>query len=141
MACDNPPYRLNDQVGFLLRQANQRHTAIFAKLIPDGLTPTQFAALARLNENGSASQNELGRLTSMDIATIKGVADRLRKKNLIDTAPDPTDKRRTLLTLTPCGKQVLAGAMDAARQITSHTLQPLTKKEQQNLLLLLSKIC
>jgi len=37
------------------------------------LTPTRFAAMAKLLEHGSLSQNELGRMTAMDIATIKGV--------------------------------------------------------------------
>src|SRR5206468_1789491 len=41
-------YRLDDQVGFVLRQAQQRHTALFASLMIEGLTPTQWAALAKL---------------------------------------------------------------------------------------------
>lgn len=141
MACDKPDYRLDDQIGFLLRQANQRHTAIFARLIPAGLTPTQFAALARLGETGCASQNELGRQTSMDIATVKGVVDRLRDKSLIATAHDPKDKRRTLLSLTSAGKAILENATNAARSITAETLKPLSESEQKTLLHLLSKIC
>ena len=69
-------YSLKAQVGFNLRRANQRHVAIFARHV-DGLTPTQFAALAKLHELGSLSQNKLGRLTAMDSATIKGVVERL----------------------------------------------------------------
>lgn len=141
MACDNRDYRLDEQIGFLLRQANQRHTAIFAKLIPAGLTPTQFAALARLGETGCASQNALGRQTSMDIATIKGVVDRLRDKNLIATAHDPNDKRRTLLSLTSVGKTILENATTAARAITAETLKPLSENEQKTLQQLLAKIC
>ena len=38
-------YRLDDQVGYLLRLANQRHTTIFQANTVDGLTPTQFSAL------------------------------------------------------------------------------------------------
>ena len=40
-------YRLDDQVGFLLRVAMQRHTSIFMSKIVKGLTQTQFAALAK----------------------------------------------------------------------------------------------
>ena len=40
-------YALDEQVGFLLRRATQRHLAIFARQIPT-LTSTQFAALAKL---------------------------------------------------------------------------------------------
>ena len=63
-------YRLEDQVGFLLRRANQRHTAIFAEGMPYGLTPPPFAALVKLGDEQGCSQNRLGRLTAMDVATI-----------------------------------------------------------------------
>lgn len=46
------PYRLDDQIGFILRQANQRYAALFANGIGNGLTPTQWAALVRLGETG-----------------------------------------------------------------------------------------
>ena len=39
---------------------------------PFDVTPTQFAALAKLDDAGPVSQNELGRLTAMDPATIWG---------------------------------------------------------------------
>jgi Transcriptional regulators len=81
-------YQLSTQVGFNLRRANQRHVAIFARHV-DGLTPTQFAALARLFEQGPLSQNRLGRETAMDSATIKGVVGRLKAKGFGDLAARP----------------------------------------------------
>ena len=72
-------YRLEDQVGFYLRRAGQRHAAIFAEYMTDDLTPTQWAALVKLAEFVSLSQNLLGRETAMDAATIKGVVDRLTR--------------------------------------------------------------
>ena len=91
-------YVLERQVGFVMRRAVQRHIAIFSALIPE-MTPTQFAALAKLCELGQASQNELGRLTAMDVATIKGVVDRLRARSLIASAPLDDGERRQLLQL------------------------------------------
>src|ERR1700722_14698637 len=44
------PYVLDEQVGFALRQAQQRHTTIFAAKMIEDLTPTQWAALAKLRE-------------------------------------------------------------------------------------------
>jgi len=55
-------YVLDDQVGFLMRVAMQRHTAIFMSRMIEQLTQTQFAALAKLYEVGPCSQNHLGRL-------------------------------------------------------------------------------
>src|SRR5437763_13623296 len=89
-------YRLEDQVGFVLRQAQQRHTALFSSLMIEGLTPTQWAALAKLAEVGASSQNRLGRLTAMDAATIKGVIDRLNARGLTQARADAADARRLL---------------------------------------------
>ncbi|MGH6741977.1 MAG: MarR family winged helix-turn-helix transcriptional regulator, partial [Bradyrhizobium sp.] len=83
-----PSYILDQQVGFILRQVWQRHATIFAREIGINLTPTQWAALAKLTETGPCSQNQLGRLTSMDVATIKGVIDRLSARGLTETSPD-----------------------------------------------------
>ena len=65
-----PSYILDEQIGFVLRQVWQRHATIFAREIGINLTPTQWAALAKLTETGPCSQNLLGRLTAMDVATI-----------------------------------------------------------------------
>src|ERR1039458_7512759 len=75
-------YVLDDQVGFLLRVALQRHTSIFTTRMIEGMTQTQFAALAKLHEVGPCSQNHLGRLIYLDAATIKGVVDRLGARGL-----------------------------------------------------------
>ncbi|MHA1525278.1 MAG: MarR family winged helix-turn-helix transcriptional regulator [Alphaproteobacteria bacterium] len=135
-----PAYRLEDQVGFILRQASQRHTALFAKAMPPGLTPTQFAALAKLFQLGPCSQNHLGRLTAMDAATIKGVVERLVRAGLAKTLPDPTDKRRLLADLTKKGHAFAATTIAAAAEVTANTLAPLSKLEQNQFLALLNKL-
>ena len=80
---------LDDQVGFLMRVAMQRHTAIFTARMIEGLTQTQFAALAKLCEVGPCSQNHLGRLIYLDAATIKGVVDRLGARGFVTALADP----------------------------------------------------
>ncbi|MBO9446769.1 MarR family transcriptional regulator [Ruegeria sp. R14_0] len=133
-------YALDEQVGYLLRLANQRHASIFQSHTIEGLTPTQFAALIRIAELGKCSQNRLGRLAAMDVATIKGVVDRLRQKGLTLVEPDPDDKRRTLISLSPEGEALVSRMKDVGQKITSETLKPLTTAEQRNLIRILRKI-
>lgn len=133
-------YRLQDQIGFILRQVSQRHAGIFAELIGDGLTPTRFAALAKLFELGALSQNELGRRTAMDVATIKGVVDRLRDRDLVQIRPDPEDGRRHLVALTETGAALARRAFPRAFEITEKTLAPLDDEERQALTNLLRKL-
>ena len=132
-------YKLYEQVGYILRQVSQRHMGIFSDQITD-LTPTQFAALAKLCEWRSISQNELGRQTSMDASTIKGVVDRLRKRGYLETKPDQRDHRRLILSPSAQGERVFADLVTVASDITAKTLEPLTKKEQDQFLRLLSKL-
>ena len=132
-------YRLQEQVGHILRKAHQRHVAIFSSQISE-LTPPQFAALAKLGDLGECSQNQLGQLVAMDAATVKGVVDRLKLRGLVAVAEDNEDRRRIVVSLTPVGRDMLARLVPVASKITSDTLQPLTKRESQALLRLLSKI-
>ncbi|MFQ3183935.1 MAG: DNA-binding MarR family transcriptional regulator [Alteromonas macleodii] len=133
-------YILEEQVGYLLRLASQRHSVIFQKYALESMTPTQFSTLIRVAEIGEVSQNHLGRLTAMDVATIKGVVDRLKNKNLITSRPDEIDKRRTVISLTANGTALVAELRSTGLEITRETLSPLTPKERITLVALLRKI-
>src|SRR5690242_8222348 len=135
-----PAYILDEQIGFILRQVWQRHTTIFARDIGIGLTPTQWAAVSKLAETGPCSQNLLGRHTAMDVATIKGVIDRLTARGLTETSPDPEDGRRLLVSLTRAGQQLVEKAAPNAVAISRETLAPLDAKERETLMELLSKL-
>ena len=132
-------YRLSGQVGFNLRRANQRHVAIFAKHV-QGLTPTQFAVLARLRESGALSQNKLGRLTAMDSATVKGVVGRLRDKNLVEASADQSDQRLRLIALTAKGRATFDIAVEQALAARQETVERLTEEEVETFERLLAKL-
>jgi len=130
------PYRIEDQIGYLLRRAHQRASAIFQSGIGDpNITPTQYSSLA--NE---LSQNLLGRLVGMDKATMQGVVRRLKERGLVDSRPDPGDARRTLLSLTTEGKKLVNRLLLNGPAVSRETLKPLNAQEQKQLLDLLSRI-
>ncbi len=133
-------YVLEDQIGHLLRRAHQRASAIFQEIMTEGLTPPQFAALVKIRDFGTVSQNRLGRSVAMDPATSQGVTQRLLAKNLISRKDDPEDRRRTLLSLTTEGEAMLERLVPQGKQVTSETLEPLTPEEQKQLLALITKI-
>ncbi len=133
-------YVLEENVGFLLRQVTQRHLSLFSATMCHELTPTQFSALLKLHEQGSCSQNQLGRLTAMDNPTIKGVVDRLMRRDLVSSRPDSHDARLLMLSLTEAGRRTIAEAIPRARQVTEATLAPLRPGERKMLLLLLNAL-
>ena len=134
-------YVLDEQVGFLLRRAHQRHAAVFQEGIGDpDLTPRQFAALVRLVEVGGATQNHLGRLAAMDTASIQGVVRRLTERGYVTRAADPLDRRSAVLAPTAAGIAAVRRAVPCARRITAAILDPLTAAERRVLLALLRKL-
>jgi MarR family transcriptional regulator, lower aerobic nicotinate degradation pathway regulator len=135
-------YVLESQIGHLLRRAHQRATAIFLAELGEaqGLTPTQFAALVKLRDLGEPSQNELGRLTAMDPATIQGVIRRLAARRLIARAADPGDRRRARLRLTPRGRALVERAIPRGIRVSARTLAPLTARERARFLRLLARL-
>ena len=135
-----PDYLLEEQIGFILRVASQKHGNVFAGLMPEDLTPTRFAVLAKLFEKGALPQNELGRQTAMDVATIKGVVDRLSARGLIRTRPDPDDGRKHFVELTQQGEDMARAAIPLGLQISKETLRPLNIRERTTLVRLLRKL-
>jgi MarR family transcriptional regulator, lower aerobic nicotinate degradation pathway regulator len=141
MAIETESYILDQQVGHLLRRANQRHTALFAKRFAAfDLTPLQFAVLMRLREAGPLSQNLLGRETAMDPNTVQGVILRLLRRRLVTRSGSAEDKRRKLLSLTPDGRNLAERLVIEGQAITEETLAPLSAGQRRQFLGLLARL-
>ncbi|HEY7550062.1 MAG TPA: MarR family transcriptional regulator [Hyphomicrobiaceae bacterium] len=138
---DPATYRLEEQIGFVLRRAHQKATSIFNGVMSGfGITPTQFAALARLDDAGRVSQNELGRLTAMDPATVWGVINRLIKQGYVAQSPDPNDARLVMVELTDAGRKATLRMKAVAANVSRETLRPFTEEEANQLLDLLGRL-
>lgn len=134
-------YRLDDQIGHLLRRAYQAASAnLSARLEPHGLTPMQFAVLARLHERAPVSQNLLGRLVAMEPANIRDVVMRLKKRGLVRAARDGGDRRLILLSLSAAGAALVDKLLPLSRDSTAATLRPLNVREGELLRDLLRRI-
>jgi MarR family transcriptional regulator, lower aerobic nicotinate degradation pathway regulator len=136
-----PAYRLEDQVGFLLRRAYQRASSnLVDRIGPHDLTAPQFATLARLYERGTLSQNLLGRLVAMEPANIRDVVLRLKKRRLVMTRRDPDDGRLILVSLTPSGMSLVEELLPIEIECTAKTLAALNANERRLLYELLGRL-
>jgi DNA-binding MarR family transcriptional regulator len=135
-------YLLEEQAGHLLRRAHQRATALFASDMGNGhqITPTQWAALVKLRDEGALSQNHLGRLTAMDPATIQGVIRRLAERGLIERCTDARDRRRTVLRLSGAGAALVSTLLPKGHKVSTAILAPLRPSERKQLLDLLKRL-
>ena len=137
----SPEYRLENQVGHILRRVSQRARKNMLDRIAElGLTPMQTAAMMALFENGQTSQNKLGRLIGMEPSNVPGLVRRLRKKGMLELGRDPDSSRRYVLKLTPEGMAIVKKAIPRSYAANQKTLSPLTAEEKRTLLRILNKL-
>lgn len=138
-----PPqeYIFSDQIGHFLRRAYQRHTALFQQYIPDSqLTAAQFVVLSSIRVNGGSSLADVVKATVIDQATIRGVVDRLKQRELVSVDHDRMDKRKVVIELTQAGHDLVAEMEPFAQQITESTYGNLNPAERLALNFLLRKM-
>lgn len=80
-------------------------------LRPVGLTNGQFSLLMSLNRPDPASMGSIASLLAMDRTTLTAALKPLQRRDLIEVAPDPRDRRGRRLRLTRDGRAVLARAV------------------------------
>jgi DNA-binding MarR family transcriptional regulator len=115
------------------------------RLVAEGLATVgrrrhHYALLAALDEAGPASQADLSRRIMIDRSDMVATVNELGDQRLVERAPDPTDRRRNVVTITPTGRKrlreldrLVAGAQD-------ELLEPLSAKERAQLIRLLTRV-
>jgi DNA-binding MarR family transcriptional regulator len=98
------------------------------------LTPSQISVVLRLEKDGSATVSSLARTEGMRPQSMSAVVTPLQELGLVRGAPDPSDGRQTLITLTPKCRKVLQDSR-AARQdwLTTRISQKFSAEEQEKL--------
>lgn len=135
-------YDFSDQVGHLLRRAYQRHTALFQQIIPDTqLTAAQFVVLCAVEASGACSLSYIVKQTAIDQATVRGIIDRLKSRQLLAVRHDERDRRKVLVSLTPAGNRLVESTVPFAFEITEKTFTGFNPAERTALLYLLNKMC
>ena len=79
-------------------------------LRPVGLTNGQFSLLMSLHRPQPPAMGPVARLLAMDRTTLTAALKPLERNGLVQTAPDPNDRRSRLLILTDAGRDRLAAA-------------------------------
>jgi DNA-binding MarR family transcriptional regulator len=119
------------RIGYFLRKMHQKNQGIWQEHCPDkSLTSVQAAALTVLYYQGPCSLSELGASAAIDLSTIRGVVERLHKRELVSLQTDKSDGRKVIVQLEPDGEALLGEMVPIMRRIVDLTLAPLNPAER-----------
>lgn len=100
----------------------------------------QYALLAALEEFGPASQADLGRRTGIDRSDVVAAVNELAARALVDRSPDPSDRRRNIITITEAGVRHLADLDRLLGEAQEALLEPLSPDERRRFVALLARL-
>jgi DNA-binding MarR family transcriptional regulator len=81
-----------------------------------------YNVLGRVHDEGVVRLSELAATFMLDVSTVSRQVAALQAAGLIRRAPDPSDGRAALLTVTPTGRDVLERTRAQRRQILHDVL-------------------
>ncbi|WP_107101205.1 MarR family winged helix-turn-helix transcriptional regulator [Streptacidiphilus griseoplanus] len=140
---ENPPApsRIRPLPSWLLGRAAARGRGLVAEaLARHDLRMWHHVVLAAVADLGPVAQAELGRTISLDPKDMVGVLNDLQTAGLVLRTPDPADRRKNAVSLTPEGEQRLRECTRAARRANDELLAPLSAAEREQFLDMLRRI-
>jgi DNA-binding MarR family transcriptional regulator len=96
------------------------------------LTPSQVSVLLRLEKDGPATASSLARAEGMRPQSIAPVIATLEGAGLVSGAPDPTDGRQTLLSLTDACRKLVNKGRAARQDWLTRTIQARLSPQEQD---------
>jgi MarR family transcriptional regulator, lower aerobic nicotinate degradation pathway regulator len=135
------PDRLRRRASRLLSQLTTRSD----RLINEGLARVDarkwhYAVLAALLEHGPGSQAALSRRSGIHRSDMVGVLNELAERDLVERVPDPDDRRRNTITISPRGRVRLRRLDRVLDDLHDELLAPLNPAERDQLVQLLTRL-
>ena len=97
---------------------------------PAPLGPRHVAALEQLRD-GPISVGELASRLGLTLPTVSGVLAELDRVGFVERHPDPADRRRTIVQITPGKTTVIGEWLDGAASPLARVLDKLAPSEQE----------
>jgi DNA-binding MarR family transcriptional regulator len=105
------------------------------------LTLPQFYTLLHLEQIDEACKmSDLADATHQSAASLTGVVDRLRDKQLIERVRDEKDRRQVMVAVTSQGRELISEIKQARREQMQMALAHLGESEVDALILLLDRV-
>ena len=119
-----------DEIGFLLRRLTLHHERWIEGLCRHvGVSRSDYDALQALDEYGSLTPSELGRLLSLTSGAVTALIDRLEKLGWAGRSRHPDDRRKVIVTLTQDAWQIGQDELEPYHQAIDASARQLRKDD------------
>jgi DNA-binding MarR family transcriptional regulator len=136
-----PPARLRTLASWLINQtAIPANRIVAGRLARVGARRHHYSLLVALAEQGPTSQAALSQRTTIDRSDIVAALNELAESGYVARTPDPTDRRRNIVTITTTGRRRLRSLDELVTDAQDELLTPLSKRERDDLTRLLTRI-
>jgi DNA-binding MarR family transcriptional regulator len=98
-----------------------------------GLSPTLTAALATIDTHGPLTPSELATRERVQRPTATRLVARLEELGVLQRAADPTDRRSSLLSVTPEGHALMEEMRGRKTAYLAHRIEKLDAEERATL--------
>lgn len=109
-------------------------------LAPIGLTARQGLILLSCDLGEAGTAAELASLYGLEASSITRLVDRLEKKRLIERTRSRSDRRKSILKLTPRGKATLQRAVKIAAPLAIAMWKGVSEEERKALAVIVTKV-
>lgn len=133
-------FEFNNAPGHLIRRAQQRHQALWTRIVGSDLTSVQFAVLALLLREPELDQRTLAARVALDTSTLADVCRRLEQRGLLTRSRDASDARRYVLRVTAKGSARLRAVTPDVVRVGDALLEGFSEEERRTLLALLTRL-
>ncbi|MEV0972153.1 MarR family winged helix-turn-helix transcriptional regulator [Microtetraspora glauca] len=126
---------------WLAGQVAARGRSLVAEAIAEeGLKLPHHAVLAAVSEYGPVAQADVVRRLGFDAKDVVLLLNDLEEAGLAVRDPDPQDRRKNAVTVTPAGARTLKRCAELAERANAALLAPLSAAEGQQLVELLARV-
>lgn len=98
-----------------------------------GLTPTQLAALATVEQSGPMRLGDLAAAEGIAPSTLTRLVTALEDSGFVQRCADPSDARASTLAITPQGHQALERIRSESNLVLAQSLRNLTPAQRSAL--------
>jgi DNA-binding MarR family transcriptional regulator len=97
-------------------------------------TWSQLSSLLRVIENGPLTASELAQIEHVRPQSIAETVTALKAEALIETAPDPADRRKSLISATDRGREIATSVRARREEWLTHALEAVASPAEQQLI-------